>query len=313
MKSPLNIHIYITPFCPVPCHHCYYEALKPGSQYSGLLTNDETVAVLRALDEEYDIDVHLEGGEAFTSENLENLLVSLPANIWKRITLTTSGTVFPKFNFQLLRLVGDLRVSVEGINDRQNVSLRGVSLSRTEAFMNNLQQKQVNFSMRATLFSENVLHFSPFARYAYHHGASKLAFYELQSVGRAAQSGSGGMLSDIVFNKFLSSLDSSSQKEVPLKCVFQFPRRRVQSICNHAAVLEKAGWRITSLPDTPSLTVNANGDMGISPWRIVASRVNDRFGSIRDTAWTLGVRRLYDEGGLSDDSPSTSRIRISSE
>ncbi|EDY21028.1 Radical SAM domain protein [Chthoniobacter flavus Ellin428] len=313
MKLPLNIHLYITPYCPVPCRHCYYEALRPGAPYSGQLSAEQMASVIVALDTEYDMDVHLEGGEAFLSDDLAELLARVPTDTWQKITITTSGALKPKFDVKLLRSVGDLRVSVEGMNAEQHFTLRGMQIDRTESFMLDLQRDGVRFSIRSTLFTENVQHWMGLAQYARQLGAAQLSWYELQPVGRANQTAEHGFLTPQQIDSFLASLSAQRSSDLPLLCRFQFPERRVEAVGQRTRSLSASGWHVRSLPDIPSLTINPNGDIGVSPWKITAQHVGDRFGNVRDSGWLEKVRKAYGEGNLHDASPSTSRLRISSD
>jgi len=279
--------------------------------YNGQLSLEEMVIVIDALDAQYEIDVHLEGGEALLSEDLPQLLARIPERVWEKITVTTSGALKLKFKAHLLRQVGDLRVSVEGAG-AEHYAMRGIQLSSLEAFMVELKAEDVRFSIRSTLFAQNVRAWPKMVQYALRVGASRLSCYELQPVGRANETAAEYFLSPSDVDEFINSLLDSECSGLPLRCVFQFSERRCAAIQRRAEVLDAAGWNVQMLADIPSLTINANGEIGISPWKITARQVNDRIGNVRDPSWLTMLRKAYRNGVLHDDSASTSRIRISS-
>ena len=111
--------------------HCYYEALPANSPTGRLLTPLEIADAIVTLSEDYDADFHVEGGEIFLRPDLADVFRLVPDPYWRYLTITTNGTlpIVPVLPAEKLRLLGDLRVSVEGHTDELQRVMRGIALA----------------------------------------------------------------------------------------------------------------------------------------------------------------------------------------
>jgi molybdenum cofactor biosynthesis enzyme MoaA len=69
----LNVHLYVTPLCNLKCFHCYYDARMLDQAPGELLSTSDIAFIVRSLTENYQADIHMEGGEPFLRADLASI------------------------------------------------------------------------------------------------------------------------------------------------------------------------------------------------------------------------------------------------
>ena len=298
MPHPLDVHLYVTPRCNLACVHCYYDAFDVDGDETGVLSKASVVDVIRKICASYEADIHLEGGEAFLRQDIGEIMEELGAHELQSLTLTTSGTVPIKISPDLLRAVGDLRISIDGHTDDINQRLRGVALKRPMRTMRELAADAVGFSVRMTISSLNVQHIRETLDFLSANGARKISFFEFQPVGRGRDSKDRFEVADDDFDSFIETLSDFAPSGIFDEVKMSVSPRRVTQAVPHYDRFKKNGFQVVSLEKNPNITVNWNGDVGISPWGVTAKITSDRFVNVRSNSWFSEVQSLYQENAL---------------
>ncbi len=308
-KQPLNIHLYLTPNCNLACTHCYYDAWSLRETPTRLLTVDEVHHVITTLCDEYDADFHVEGGEAFLRPDLPEMFDRIPERYWRSVTLTTSGTVPIQVAPDHLRKVGNLRISVEGHTDKLQRQIRGVPLKPVLETCRRLSEQMVPFEIRITLFRNNVGQFRQMLETFADLGAQSFGFYEYQAVGRGAQDDQKYRLDGDDIEGVLDQLLPDMLPGIRhLK--LSLPPRRSAQVLRRRAELEASGCDVVEVGTTPSLTINYDGGIGISPWKITANRIEDQFATLDATHLGSEIRRRIEDGTLNRLCDSCSELLV---
>lgn len=309
-KPPINVHMYLTPVCNLACTHCYYDALPVGAPTPSLLTPDEIARTLTSICDHFDADFHIEGGEVFLREDLDVIFSAVPLNYWRHVTLTTSGTVKIKIDDVYLRALGDLRISLEGHTDELQRSVRGVSLKVALNTCSELSGRGVPFTIRVTLYRQNFRLIHEMIERFSETGADRFSFYEFQPVGRGSSVEPQLALRDEDIEEIIDTLASRPLPASVKLFKLSLSAPRIPSVEEKRAALEGAGYQIVSLGEAANLTINSNGDLGVSPWRITAHEVQDGFANLRDIELMPELQRQMDEGALSAACEHTSQLLL---
>lgn len=310
-KEKLDVHLYVTPQCHLACTHCYYDAWSLDRAPEDLLTIEEIASVLETLSREYDVDVHLEGGEAFLRVNLGELFPLVSRETWRKVTITTSGSLRIDVPPSDLRQLGCLRISVEGHTDELQRRVRGVPLAPVLKTCAKLADAEVPYTLRITLFEHSVSLFSEMVRFYLDSGCSRFSFFECQPVGRAESAAELAAPSPDQFRVLLQDVGEVCRGKELETLRLSFPPSRSNEIDQARPALELAGVEVATIASIPNLTVNSNGDLGVSPWRVTASRTADCFGNLRDVDLSTELRRRMGEGLLVQPCSHTSAYAIS--
>jgi len=298
MKPPLDVHLYVTPRCNLACPHCYYDAFDFDGDETGVLSTASVVDVIHTICASYEADIHLEGGEAFLREDMDEVLGALDAHELGSLTLTTSGTVPIKVSSDRLRGVGDLRISIDGHTDEINKSLRGVVLKRPMRTIKELMNKEVGFSVRMTISSLNARRIGETLDFLSDRGVRRISFFEFQAVGRGLDSKDRFDVADDDFDAFIKSISEFVPAGIFDEVKVSISPRRSTQASPLFDSFEKNGYQVISLARNPNITVNWNGDVGISPWGVTADRTSDQFENVRSGNWFSKVQARYREDAL---------------
>ncbi|HYY09812.1 MAG TPA: radical SAM protein [Kineosporiaceae bacterium] len=310
MASPLDVHLYVTPRCNLTCPHCYYDALDRGRPPDNLLPLDTIATVLNGLCARFEADISLEGGEPFMRAGLGAMLAELPAETLRCITITTNGTVRLAAPPEVLRRLGGLRVSIDGHTDELQRELRGVELApvlRTCALMNELG---LEFTARMTLWRRNIDELPAIYDWAVANSLTRLSFFEYQSSGR-------GVGQELLYGCAASQVTRLLDRLVdhppptPIRLVtLNLAERRVGEVLDRRDDFAQAGVLVEELPDTPNCTINFDGTVGISPWKVTSKGAPDVFTTVGEPDFLGVVERAADQGRLRDASQCLSRVQL---
>ncbi|MBK8078538.1 MAG: radical SAM protein [Kineosporiaceae bacterium] len=310
MRTPLDVHLYVTPRCNLSCPHCYYDAMERGRQPADTLDLQEIGRILTGLCERFDADVSLEGGEPFMRAGLGSMLSTLDASVLARITITTNGTVRVAAPKAVLSQLGGLRISIDGHTDQLQQELRGVEVAPVLATCASLRSMRVAYTVRMTLYRGNVRLLRDIYSWLAANEIARISLFEYQASGR-------GIGQDQMFGV------SSSDIEQLLSDLLRLPRppglelltlnlaqRRVESAMSRQEELSDAGVGLLQLPENANCTINYNGTVGVSPWLVTASGSPDIFTSTHSPTFLDEIEQAAVRGGLHDAGPCLSRIQL---
>jgi MoaA/NifB/PqqE/SkfB family radical SAM enzyme len=309
-KPRLDVHLYVTPVCNLTCPHCYYDALlrkqRPRDEMSLVAIAD----ILTGLCDRFDADISLEGGELFLRPGIESLLECLPTEVLETLTITTNGTLPIRVQPATLQAVRDLRVSIDGHTDELQKELRGVSLRPVLRTCSSLARQGVPFTIRTTLWSGNVDCLADMLAWADRNHFDRLSFFEFQASGRGVGTYDSYGLSDEQFDGLIEQLLHVTVPASLRLLKINFAAPRVATVQRMAARLGARGIAVHELPPVANCTINYNGEVGISPWRITATGAPDVFTNARNGELFETIAREMGDGRLEDRSRSISRVQL---
>ena len=309
-KLRLDVHLYVTPRCNLSCPHCYYDAFDRKQHPNNLISLEDISALLTGLCNRFDADISLEGGEPFLRAGINRVLAELDADVLRTLTVTTNGTVKIRANPSVLRALGQLRISIDGHLDELQRELRGTGLAQVLKSCEQLQEQQVPFWVRMTLWKRNVRALAEIYDWAKEHDIRQLSLFEYQSSGRGKGQELRYGVSDADIAAFFDDLVGLKRPSCLQGLMINLAERRVESVLARRRQLERAGLMLRELPETPNCTINFDGTIGISPWRVTANGASDIFTTTAAPDFFETIEKTASAGALRDDSGCISRIQI---
>jgi len=309
-RPRLDVHLYVTPRCNLACPHCYYDAFDRKRHPDNLISLGEISDVLKGLCRRFDADISLEGGEPFLRVGVDRMLAELAAEVLRTLTVTTNGTVKIRAAPNVLRGLGQLRVSIDGHVDELQQELRGTDLGLVLDSCRRLQERDVPFWIRMTLWKRNVRALAEIYAWVEEHKIQRLSLFEYQSSGRGIGQEELYGVSGADVAAFLDDLVELPRPSCLHGLTVNFAERRVESVIAQRPRLEEAGLTLCELPETPNCTINYDGTVGISPWRVTAHGAPDVFTTTAAPDFLEIIERASVEGALRDDSGCISRVQI---
>lgn len=306
----LDVHTYTTPKCNLGCPHCYFDALQRGDDPGPLFSMALLREVLIALSERFIVENHLEGGEPLLRDDLRSFLESLPPQVLKTIVITTNGTVRIPMEPAILKRLGGLRVSIDGHTDDLNLELRTVGLRPILRTCRKLDEDDVPYTVRTTLWSGNVRSLRDILRFTAANGISNLSLYEFQASGRGVGTQLLYGVNDSAWAAFLRDLTTVTVPEELATFTISAADRRVSDILAADDRLRDNGFEVVQLPEVASITISTDGSVGISAWDVTAGGPGDGFAHISDDSFVDRLVDLASRGELIDRSSCTTRVRI---
>lgn len=306
----LAVHMYLTTVCNLNCTHCYYDARRVGDDPGPTLSTQEVARIITHLSGRFEADLHVEGGELFLRDDIEDILALVPLEHHRLLTFTTSGTVPIRVSAERLKGLGELRISVEGHTNALQQRMRPANLNRVRRTIDELREKGVDFTLRVTVFRDNARQFKDMVEAFAEWGVKRLSLFEFQPVGRGGLHVDDYALTDTDFERVVADL---LEMQIPpgidlLK--FNLSPRRAASAQALRMRFEDRGFLFLPLGAIPNLTINANGDLGISPWLATAARLGDRFANLHEVDFSEEVGRRFTSGDLSAPCAYTSTLQL---
>jgi MoaA/NifB/PqqE/SkfB family radical SAM enzyme len=309
-KPQLDVHLYVTPRCNLSCPHCYYDAYDRTRNPEHLISLTEIGAVLTGLCDRFDADISLEGGEPFLRGGIDRLLAELDPDVLACITVTTNGTVKLGPSPHILRGLRNLRVSIDGHDDELQHELRGVELAPVLRRCQQLRDWDVPFTVRMTLWKKNVRNLSSIYSWVDENKFERLSLFEYQSSGR-------GLGQELLYgvsardvDHFLDDLARLRRPQSLQLVTVNLAERRVEAVLALRDHLETGGFGVHELSEVPNCTVNYDGTVGISPWRVTAHGAPDVFTTTNAVDYLDTIEAAAAKGALQDESGCLSRIQI---
>lgn len=306
----LAIHMYLTTVCNLNCTHCYYDSRRVGDDPGLMLNTEEVARVITHLCGRFEADLHVEGGELFLRDDIDDILTLVPPEHHRSLTFTTSGTVPIRVSTERLKGIGELRISVEGHTDVLQQRMRPANLSRVRRTIDELRDKSVDFTLRVTLFRDNARLLKEMVEAFSAWGVKRLSLFEFQPVGRGGLHINDYALTDEDFEHVVVDLlEMRMPPDIELLKLNLSPRRTAFAQALRSR-FEDRGYRFLSLGAIANLTINANGDLGISPWLATAARLGDKFANLHEVDFGEELDRRFAAGDLSAPCAYTSALQV---
>jgi MoaA/NifB/PqqE/SkfB family radical SAM enzyme len=271
---------------------------------------DEIAAILAAICGRFDADISLEGGEPFLRVGIDRMLSGLDTDVLRALTVTTNGTVAISSAESVLRSLGMLRISIDGHMNELNQELRGVELAPILHTCRTLQKHDVPFAVRMTLWKRNIRLLHEIYDWIEENSIERLSLFEYQSSGR-------GIGQDLLYGVsgedveiFLERLAELPRPSCLRHLTVNFAERRLDAVLRHREQLDRSAIVTRELPSTANCTINYDGTVGISPWRVTAYGAADVFTTTGADDFLDTVEAAAGDGALNDDSGSISRVQL---
>lgn len=313
VRHPLAVHLYVTPRCNLSCPHCYYDALERTQHPPNLISLGQIEDVLVGLVDRYDADIHLEGGEPFIRRDIHGLLDRLEAPVLKAITVTTNGTVRLRTTSEALRHLDALRVSVDGHTPELQHEMRGADLAKVMRTCDELATRGIPVMVRMTMWRKNVRSLEDIYAWVAAHQVTQLSLYEFQASGRGAEVDGRFSVADADIETLLTALEETPAPACLDRLTLHLAERRLEALTAHELALQQAGFRVRGLGSIANCTINYEGSVGISPWRVTAHGAPDVFTRIDAPDFWDVLAAATDSGDLTDDNPCISRAVVERE
>lgn len=261
----IDVHIHTNTNCNLMCRHCYVDV----NRYKTQIINDAfLIKFITYLCDNFDADIHLEGGEIFLEEHLICSLLKLSDSAKKAITITSNGLIRTKSEdtIEALRSVSSLRISVEGHTEYMHRKIRNCSLRTVLDNAVYYKKHGINVVLRMTVNAFNVgLIFSEVIPSIKKEGFDNFQLYEMQPVGR-------GKGSDLCIEGTLKLLyDDWASHPTHVNTSISLPEHRIEEVKRHSADLEKIGVVIERIRDAASISLSPNKEVKICPWDMTSA------------------------------------------
>jgi len=310
VSIPLDVHLYVTPRCNLACPHCYYDALERGRQPDNLLPLAEIARVLVGLCTHFEADISLEGGEPFLRAGIGAMLAELDPAVLARITVTTNGTVRVAVPAAVLTALGGLRVSIDGHTDDLQQELRGIDVAPVLATYRDLCDNGASPVVRMTLYRRNIRRLAEVYEWAAINDVARLSLFEYQASGRGIGSDLLFGASEIDVGCLLDDLARLPRPDCVELVTLNLARRRLEAVAVREPLLRAGGMTVHFLPAVANCTVNFDGTVGISPWRVTAHGSPDAFSHVSEPDLFEQITEAARGGGLRDDGENISRVQL---
>jgi MoaA/NifB/PqqE/SkfB family radical SAM enzyme len=260
----VDVHLHTNSSCNLQCIHCYgyIEHLNQ----THVIPERLYVSIIQTLLENFNPEIHLEGGEIFLEQKIISSLDSFSLDELKNIVITTNGTIraSDKNVLSVLRKIGMLRVSIEGHTEELHNAIRHSSLVTVLDNINFYQEQGVLVCARITLNALNMnLMFSDLIPSLSERGIKSFQIYELQSVGRAEVECNDLDIKDMSLLCLFDNINHI-KRDVSLK--INLPKHRREEIELYAKMIEGAGAFIDDFRFCPTINISADCAVRVCAW-----------------------------------------------
>lgn len=290
----LEVHLHTNTNCNLFCLHCYNNSGKKDKSIIHYYPSDKDILdTIRYICDNYDAEIHLEGGEVFLRRDLLRKMDLLPDTCLKTITITTNGTIFSDdpYIIHMLKNIAALRVSVESADIQQHELIRGFSLEKTLKIAEMYQQAGIPLWIRVTL---NKLNYHCFLQQHIiklsERGFNKFQVYEFQNVGRGSNN-QKILAVDSSLYELIDELCDTSLNGIVLKLMFA--KGRIPEILSSQKRLEEHGYHVQLIPPEEGISIHANGDVFRCAWDNEPANILCNWYSQTDSKEVVSSNSLY--------------------
>lgn len=261
----IDVHIHTNTNCNLKCRHCYVDA---NSSKTEVINDGFLIKLITFLCNNFEADIHLEGGEIFLEEHLICSLLKLSDSAQKTITITSNGLIRTESEetLEALRSISCLRISVEGHTEYMHRKIRNCSLRTVLDNAVYYKKQGINVVLRMTLNAFNVGSiFSEIIPLIKKEGLDNFQLYEMQPVGR-------GHGSDLCIEGTLKYFyDDWAFHPAHVNTSIFLPEHRIEEIKHHLVDLERIKVGIERVGNAASISISPNGEVKICPWDMTST------------------------------------------
>ncbi len=219
LAAPTEVHASLTNRCSQHCDGCYMDS---SDSYENELTTDEWKQYLKELRDLGVFHVALGGGEAFERNDFLEL-VSYCREIGLVPNLTTNGQSIGEREVSICKQMGQVNISIDGVNDRFNINGREGSFEKADNSISLLKNAGIYVGINCVVSRKNYPYLSEVIKYASKKKLNEVEFLKYKPSGRGRKKYEEFSLTQKMIRQFYPMLLRSSKKckiELKIDCSF---------------------------------------------------------------------------------------------
>lgn len=219
LSAPTEVHFAVTNQCSQGCLGCYMASAK---KPEGELTIWEVKKVLKTFRDMGVFHVALGGGEAFERDDFFEI-VRYCREIGLVPNLTTHGQKINDREIEICKMMGQVNVSIDGIDDVYGVNGRVGSFRVADESITKLQKAGVAVGINCVVSRKNYRHLGTLVSYAINKNMNEIEFLKYKPSGRGRAHYQQFSLSQEMVRSFyplILSLQGESKIELKIDCSF---------------------------------------------------------------------------------------------
>jgi MoaA/NifB/PqqE/SkfB family radical SAM enzyme len=219
LSAPTEIHFSVTNKCNQNCDGCYMNSL---SNYESDLPLNDIKKILKTFRDMGVFHVALGGGEAFEREDFGEI-VKYCKEIDLIPNLTTNGQYISKQDLEICRLMGQINISLDGINENYSINGRNGDFTKTDQSIKKLRNAGINVGINCIVSNKNYHHLEELVNYCSKQGLNEIEFLKYKPAGRGQTNYDEYCLTNDMIKKFyprLLELQKNFIGELKIDCSF---------------------------------------------------------------------------------------------
>src|SRR3989339_62850 len=219
LSAPTEAHFSITEKCSSGCAGCYMDSC---GETAVDLSLEEVKAVLDTLRAMGVFHVALGGGEAFERPDFEDI-AAYCREIGLVPNLTTNGQRMGDREIGICRMMGQVNVSLDGLESHYGVNGRAGSFERADQALRKLRAAGIAAGINCVVSVKNYSHIKDIAEYACTRGLAEIEFLKYKPSGRAKDRYPDFALSQEMIRSFyprIQEIAASLPVEIKIDCSF---------------------------------------------------------------------------------------------
>lgn len=219
LSAPTEVHASVTNRCPQHCDGCYMDSMQ---SCENELTTAEWKQHLKTLSDMGVFHVALGGGEAFEREDFGEL-VAYCREIGLVPNLTTNGQSIGEREIAICKSMGQVNVSIDGINNSFNINGRKGSFEKADRAIQALRKAGVQVGINCVVSRKNYPFIKEIVLYAARRGLNEVEFLKYKPSGRGKLKYEEYALSQEMIREFyptLINLNKRNKIELKIDCSF---------------------------------------------------------------------------------------------
>jgi MoaA/NifB/PqqE/SkfB family radical SAM enzyme len=272
------------------------------------LSHSDFLDIIREVNNCFDADFELEGGEFFLFPEALKILRDTGTIMSKRMLVTTNGiTEIGNDLMPYLLNLDSVRVSVESHRPDIQREIRGVGLNRIKKTISSLVHAGAPLVLRGTLLASSLDLVFDYVAFFASLGVRSFSFFEFQAVGRGESYSSKYSISEDALVKLLKALSTQKFSDEADEVKISLSAIRKPLLELYLDQLTDHGWSVM-LKDAPapSLAVNYDGMLSVCPWKAQENWL----GRYHPDSFLSDIREWYGEGMLSHSCRHCSTVKL---
>lgn len=180
LSAPTEVHASVTNQCSQQCDSCY---MGSSNSYTNELSTQEWKHHFKTLRELGVFHVALGGGEAFAHEDFSEL-VSYCKSIGLVPNLTTNGQVMGEKELEICKNMGQVNLSLDGVNNRYGINGRKGSFARVDKAITLMKRRGIEVGINCVVSRKNYSYLDEVVAYARKKKLGEVEFLKYKPTGR---------------------------------------------------------------------------------------------------------------------------------